>query len=101
MIFRGSRYENCKFTGVLGQDGKVRKFLHARDPLQARDMLEPIVIHSFQQGEVIDELAWRAVGKPRLWWVIADVSQVMFPLEIQAGTELVIPMRELARRRES
>jgi len=101
MIFRGSRYENCKFTGILGKDGKVRKFLHARDPLKARDMLDPIVIHSLQQGEVIDELAWRAVGKPRLWWVIADVSQVMFPLEIQAGTELVIPMRELARRRES
>jgi hypothetical protein len=101
MIFRGSRYENCQFTGVLGRDGKVRKFLHARDTLQARDMADPIIIHSFQTGEVIDELAWKAVGKPRLWWVIADVSNVMFPLEIEAGAELVIPMVELSRRRES
>jgi len=89
------------FTGVLGRDGKVRKFLHAREPLQARDMADPVVVHSLQRGEVIDELAWRAVGKPRLWWVIADVSGVMFPLEIEPGTELVVPMAELMKRRES
>ena len=97
-VFLGSRYQNCKYTGILGKDGRVRKFLHAREPLQERDMVDPLIIHSFQRGEVIDEIAWRAVGKPRLWWVIADVSQVLFPLEIEPGTELVIPISEMASR---
>jgi hypothetical protein len=99
-VFLGSRYQNCKFTGILGTDGKVRKFLHAREPLQERDMVDPLIIHSFQQGEVIDEIAWKAVGKPRLWWVIADVSQILFPLEIEVGTELIVPMPELMSRKE-
>jgi len=98
MIFRGSRYENCRYTGIIGRDGKVRKFIHGRDPLRAEDMIEPIVIHSFQRGEVIDEIAWRAVEKSRLWWVIADVSNVMFPLEIEPGADLVVPMTELSAR---
>jgi len=98
MIFRGSRYENCRFTGIIGKDGKTRKFLHAREPLKAEDMFEPIVIHTFQRGEELDELAWRAVQKPRLWWVIADVSNVMFPLDIEPNTDLVIPMSELSVR---
>lgn len=99
-VFVGSRYETCKYTGILGRDGKVRKYLHAREPLKAEDMANPIVIHSLQQGEMIDEIAWRAVGKPRLWWVIADVSSVMFPLGIEAGTELVVPIPELSQRSE-
>lgn len=100
MIFRGSRYENCQFTGILGKDGKVRKFLHAREPLKAEDMVEPIIVHAFQRGEVIDELAWRAVQKSRLWWVIADVSNVLFPLEIESGTDMIVPMSELSARRD-
>jgi len=95
MIFRGSRYEKCRYTGVIGKDGKVRKFIHGRDPLKAEDMVEPITIHPFQRGEMLDELAWRTVEKPRLWWVIAEVSNVMFPLEIEPGTDLVIPLSEL------
>jgi hypothetical protein len=63
-------------------------------------MVDPLIIHSFQQGEVIDEIAWKAVGKPRLWWVIADVSQILFPLEIEVGTELIVPMPELMSRKE-
>jgi hypothetical protein len=100
MIFRGSRYENVRFTGILGRDGKVRKFLHAREPLKVEDMVEPILVHSFQRGEVIDEITWREVGKSRLWWVVADVSGVLFPLDIEPGTDLTVPIPELAARRD-
>jgi hypothetical protein len=53
-----------------------------------------------EQGEAIDELAWKSAGKPRLWWIIADVSNVLFPLSIEPGTELVVPTRELRDRPE-
>lgn len=99
-VFVGSRYADCKYTGILGKDGVVRKFLHARDPLTLADVTEPVIIHPFQNGEVIDELAWKAAGKPRLWWVIADVSDVLFPLDIQPGAKLSIPTQELMDRQE-
>lgn len=99
-VFKGSRYEGVKFTGIVGKDGKVRRYLHAREPLKLSEMPEPIVIHPFEYGEVIDELAWRAAGKPRLWWVIADVSNLLFPLEIEPGTELSIPTLDLENRTE-
>lgn len=99
-VFKGSRYEGVKFTGILGKDGKVRKYLHPREPLRLSDVREPVIIHQFQKGEVIDELASRAAGKPRLWWVIADVSDVLFPLQIEPGTELVIPKQDLLERPE-
>jgi hypothetical protein len=99
-VFKGSRYEGVKFTGILGKDGKVRKYLHPRVPLTLADMKQPVIIHQFQQGEVIDELAARAAGKPRLWWLIADVSDVLFPLEIEPGTDIVVPKQDLLERSE-
>ena len=94
-VFRGSRYENVKFTGILGDDGKVRRYLHTRDPLTLEDAPDPIVVRQFQQGEVLDQIAFDFVGKARLWWSIADVSGILFPLEIEPGTELSIPFRFL------
>jgi len=99
-VFKGSRYEGVKFTGILGQDGKVRKYLHPREPLSPDQVKEPLIVHEFQQGEVIDELAFRAAGKPRLWWVIADISDVLFPLDIAPGTEIIVPKQDLIERPE-
>ena len=99
-VFKGSRYEGVKFTGILGKDGKVRKYLHPREPLALSEMKQPVIVHTFQAGEVIDELASRAAGKPRLWWIIADVSDILFPLDIEAGTEVVVPKQDLLERPE-
>lgn len=99
-VFKGSRYEGVKFTGILGKDGKVRKYLHPREPVKLSEMKQPVIIHEFQQGEVIDELAARAAGKPRLWWLIADISDILFPLEIEPGTEIVVPKQDLLERSE-
>ena len=99
-VFKGSRYEGVKFTGILGKDGKVRKYLHGREPIKLADVKEPLVVHLLEQGEAIDELAWRAAGKPRLWWIVADVSNILFPLDVAPGTEIVVPTRELRDRPE-
>lgn len=95
-VFRGSRYENVKFTGILGEDGKVRRYLHTRDSLTLEDVPDPIVVRQFQHGEVLDQIAFEFVAKSRLWWSIADVNGILFPLEIEPGTELSIPIRFLA-----
>lgn len=99
-VFVGSRYQGCKFTGILGKDGKVRRFLHAREPLALGQMKNPVTVHEFQFGESLDGLAWMAAGKPRLWWMIGDINGILFPLDIESGTRLVIPMRDLKDRQE-
>ena len=99
-VFVGSRYADCAFTGIVGKDGITRKFLHARTPLTLANVEQPIVVHPIAQGEDLDQLAWKAAGKPRLWWVIADVSDILFPLDIPFGTDLSIPTQELLNRIE-
>jgi hypothetical protein len=94
-VFRGSRYENVKFTGILGEDGKVRRYLHTRDPLTLEETPDPIIVRQYQRGEVLDQIAFDIAAKSRLWWSIADISGILFPLEIEPGTELSIPLRFL------
>jgi hypothetical protein len=95
-VFRGSRYENSKFTGILGEDGKVRRYIHTRDSLTLQDVPNPVVVRQYQRGEVLDSIAFEFSGKSRLWWAIADVSGVLFPLEIEPLTELSVPIQFLA-----
>lgn len=97
-VFRGSRYEDVRFTGILGEDGKVRRFLHAREPLSLQTVRAPIRAHALEQGEQLDDLASRVANQARLWWVIADVSGVFFALDIEPGTQVSIPTTELRER---
>ena len=108
-VFRGSRYDGVRFTGILGEDGKVRKFLHAREQLTLQELDEPVLIQDFQLNDELDALANRAAGKPRLWWVLADVNEILFPLAVDAdstdagikpGTEISVPLREMRDRQE-
>lgn len=108
-VFRGSRYEGTRFTGILGEDGKVRKFLHAREPLRLEQMQNPIIVHDFQSGDELDAIANRISGKTRLWWVLGDVNKILFPLAVSAnsadagikpGAEIAVPVTELRNRQE-
>ncbi len=42
----------------------------------------------------LDGLAWRHLGTPEGWWMIADANRAMHPSEVLAevGREVVIPM---------
>lgn len=99
-VFRGSRYEGVPFTGILGEDGRVRKFLHARKSLQFEDGQTIAVVHQHQVGDELDALVSRVAGKPRLWWVVADMSDVLFPFDIEPGREITVPVAELNQRQE-
>lgn len=115
MILKNSRYEGVEFTGIRGPDGIVRKFLHQREPMTAEDVTEEdIIVHVFEMGEELDSLAFNVVKKPLLWWLLADVNNVMFPLastiegyrgpctpaDLDPGQDLIMPMRELRDRKE-
>lgn len=99
-IFKGSRYEGVEYTGIIGKDGIVRKFLHQRVPVSESDITTDVVVHTVDVTEELDQLAHRFAIKPLLWWLIADVNNIMFPLEIEPGSLLLIPVQELRERRE-
>lgn len=47
----------------------------------------------------IDALAWRHLGDPTAWWMIADANRAVDPAEVLAepGADLVIPVPGSAR----
>jgi len=43
----------------------------------------------------LDLIAFESYGKSELWWVIAELNQIVDPMtEIQVGVELRVPRRE-------
>jgi hypothetical protein len=54
-------------------------------PLKNRDELDLL---AYRFGNYVD-------GKEKLWWLIADVNNILFPLQVDTGTSLVIPQKEI------
>lgn len=112
-VYSGSRYGSVEYTGIRGIDGVVRKFLHQREPLAPEGVREGFTVHVLQKQEELDGLAFNTSRKPLLWWLLADVNNVMFPLtatldgdrgesppELDPGAELLLPVTELQARKE-
>ena len=94
-IFRGSRYEGVPYTGVKTRDGKTRKFLHDRRVFTQDDIGERAFEHVVVGQEQLDGLANLYYNDQNLWWLIADVNNIFFALDIQPGDILFIPEKDL------
>jgi len=88
MIGRSSRY----LSSILFLDGQ-EEFLGTR-PLLDRSPRMDDRFHTVVEGDRVDLLAFRYLGKAELWWIICDYNDVFFPLELDAGTVLRIPSIE-------
>jgi len=92
-IYKGSRYAGVKFTAVKHGDGSVKTFLHSRKPLTTSDMRPPLYAFRVMQTDVIDMLAKSLGGDQKKWWVIADINDIMFPLDLTDEREIYVPDR--------
>ncbi len=90
-VFRGSRYEGVEFTGIKTRDGKTRKFLHDRRIFTREDIGDRGFEHIVSGQEELDSLADRFYDNQNLWWLISDVNDILFPLDLPRGTVLLIP----------
>ena len=88
MITKQSRYASC----VILTDG-TRSWLGSRHPLVALPR-DDDRFHQVKPHDRIDALAARYLGEATLWWVIADVNELFFPLALPVGQVLRIPSRE-------
>ncbi len=88
MIEQDSRYAAC----VLYVDGD-QEFLGTRQPIDTLPRADD-QFHLVVEGDRVDLLSYRYLGRAELWWVICDYNEIAFPLELEAGAILRIPSRE-------
>jgi nucleoid-associated protein YgaU len=69
-------------------------------PLQNPTSSTPVVhtVHTLTPGETLDRLAAEHYGDPTRWRLIAAANDVVDPLDLTAGTTLVIPESGVRRR---
>ena len=96
-VFEGSRYEGVQYTAITGKDLVTRKYLHLRIPKTFEEVEQDWILHEVQEGETLDFLMYKYGGESAKntikWWLLADVNNVMWPLDLPAGTQLAIPTR--------
>lgn len=88
MIGPFSRYASC----ILYVDGK-QEFLGIRPRIDTTPQPDDI-FHTVQDGDRIDLIACRYLGRPDLWWVICDYNDLFFPPELPVGMVVRVPSPE-------
>jgi len=85
MIGPDSRYASC----VLYIDGH-QEFIGTRERIDTSPRPDD-VFHTVVEGDRMDLIAYRYLGRADLWWVICDYNDILFPLELEVGMALRIP----------
>ena len=88
MIGPDSRYATC----VLFVDGS-QEFIGTRQRIDTTPRPDD-VFHTVVEGDRIDLIAHRYLGRAELWWIICDYNDMFFPLEIELGRVLRLPSAE-------
>ena len=90
-IYRGSRYEGVDKTGIKFADGSERVLLHDRRIFSNNDLGEDSIQHTVEAGEELDSIAYNFYGDDGLWWLIADVNDILYIFDVAPGDILTIP----------
>jgi len=88
MIGRRSRYA----TAIL-YTGGAEEFLGILVPVDATPRPDDR-FHTVVDGDRLDLLAHRYLGRADLWWIICDYNDIFFPMELEPGSVLRIPSVE-------
>jgi hypothetical protein len=101
-VYSDSRYADVSYTTVVGRDQLPRKYLHPRDPFTSEQVNQSWALHEVAHGDELDLLAYRYTAdnprKTKYWWMIADVNNIMWPLDVEPGTSIIIPTELLAKK---
>jgi hypothetical protein len=77
---------------VLYVDGSD-EFVGSREQIDTSAQPDDI-FHTAVEGDRVDLIAYRYLGRAELWWIICDYNDIFFPLEIAAGTVMRLPSVE-------
>jgi len=82
--------DNMYVTGfVIPLDNN--QYLLKRDKLEYNPTSNTDIIHSVKDNEKIWDIAYKYYKNSKLWYIIADVNNIFNPLDIDTGTQLIIP----------
>lgn len=84
-----SRYSSKDATIAVSGDGEERVVLPARWHAPAS---VDVAYHVVEEGDSFETLAHRHLGSSELWWRIADVNPLIFPLSLEIGSTVLIPI---------
>ena len=76
-------------TRVLYVDGQ-EEFLGTRPRIDTSPQPDD-VFHTVVEGDRIDLIAYRYLGRADLWWVVCDYNDVFLPLKLETGMVLRLP----------
>ena len=88
MIGKDSRYA----TSILFLAGGTET-LGSRTPIATEPRPDDL-FHTVVEGDRLDLLAERHLGRAELWWVLADFNEIRWPLKLETGSVLRSPSRQ-------
>ncbi len=92
-VFTGSRYSIFARILFVLVEGQEKRLLLRNKSLEKSGVIN-YVLYIAKQGDRFDTLAQKYGGDSTKWWVIAEVNEFTdFPLDLEPGTELVIPSK--------
>lgn len=93
MFTLNSRYAGQPVLAADRGDGVAVRYVAPR-PLPEPADLAVVTRHRTVDGDRLDLLAWRHLGSPTAWWMIADANRVAHPDELPGapGDNVVIPV---------
>lgn len=93
-VYKASRYSNVRYTSVKFLDGSVKIYLHSRKLVAKDDIQTPLSVVDIASFNEVDEVAHKLGGDESKWWLIADLNDIMFPLDLANIDELLVPEKE-------
>jgi hypothetical protein len=93
MFSKGSRYASQPVLETARPDGIAVRYVLPRW-IPSPDAFTVGLRHRATDSERIDHLAYRHLGAPAAWWLIADANLKSHPAELpgEAGEEVLIPV---------
>lgn len=76
-----SRYHQTAYAVLEEPDQEPKAYLKRRF-LPSPDEFTAVEEHIVQQGERLDNITYRYLGDPELYWRIADANATMHPLDL-------------------
>jgi hypothetical protein len=92
MFFKGSRYSNVDEETVKDKDDREVRYKKIR----FIPATEAYMVHSVNQGERPDHIAFKYYRDPERFWRICDANLVMWPNDLvsEPGRRILIPPSE-------
>ena len=84
-----SRYHHTETNVLVGDNGEPITYLKRRFVPKA-DSFTTLQQHLVKQGERLDNITFKYLNDPELFWQVCDANEAMHPLELTEETNRIL-----------